>query len=690
MLPIVLAALLSGAPGYTKTVRYDLEAHLHPEQKRVEGAGRVLWTNHGSRPVRELWWHLYLNAFRNDRSTFMVESNGGKLRGDEFDRESWGWIEVTTLTAKLGDASGDILAKATFEHPDDDNEDDRTVLRTPLPFAVGPGQTVEVELAFTSKLPKVFARSGWAGSFFMVAQWFPKIGVLQETFTGTVAAEGEEPAWNCHQYHAHSEYFADYGEFHVAIDVPEDYVVGASGVRVGTEAPTPGRVTYVHHAEKVHDFAWTADPRFIEIERRFVATEQVEDFELENVAGMLDEPIGEVVLSDVDVKLLIQPEHEQYADRYFAATFAAIKWFGLWYGPYPYRVLTVVDGPRGAGGAMGMEYPTLITGGVRWPADPQGPRPEMVTIHEFGHQFWYGLVGSNEFEESWLDEGFNTYSTGKVADKVYGSFRVAPRAFGGVPLTWWFPNVRLYQKQIARLGTMAGPDDDAIVRNSWSYRSSSSYGINSYPRSANTLLQLENVVGEATLVRALRTYQKRWRYGHPRTEDFIAVVEEVHGAPLDDYFRKTIHTPGRVDFEVESLKSKKRKTPAGVFDDVTKMVTKKEAKAADENKKAVYDTTVYLRRNGPVDFPVLLEVTFEDTTTATRTWDGVYRWQRFDFETKSKAKQAVIHPYGGQRLDTNRSNDSRRLEKNHIAGVAWGSHVLYFAQTFWQLLAGLL
>lgn len=133
----------------------------------------------------------------------------------------------------------DILGKATFEHPDDDNADDRTVLRTPLPFEVAPGAAVEIELAFVGRLPRILARTGHHEDFFMVAQWFPKLGVLEDSYRGWASAGGSgavdaygEPRWNCHQYHAFSEYFADYGAYRVAIVAPTDFVVGATGVLV--------------------------------------------------------------------------------------------------------------------------------------------------------------------------------------------------------------------------------------------------------------------------------------------------------------------------------------------------------------------------------------------------------------------------------------------------------------------------
>ena len=137
----------------------------------------------------------------------------------------------------------------------------------------------------------------------------------------------------------------------------------------------------------MHDFAWTTSPDYLDLTERF------------------EHP----TLPDVEMRLLLQPEHAGQAGRHFEATRAALTHYGEWYGPYPYEHLTIVD-PAWRSGAGGMEYPTLFTAGTRWLAPADVTDPESVTVHEAGHQFWYGIVGSNEFEHAWLDEGLNMFS----------------------------------------------------------------------------------------------------------------------------------------------------------------------------------------------------------------------------------------------------------------------------------------
>ncbi|PYV19312.1 MAG: hypothetical protein DMG21_02015 [Acidobacteria bacterium] len=211
-------------------------------------------------------------------------------------------------------------------------------------------------------------------------------------------------AWNCHQFHSTSEFFADFGTYLVKVTVPQSYILGATGDTVSTETNSDGTKTVAFQGVDIHDFSWTASPDFQLIEDSWQGS-----------AGA------------VKIRLLMSPGHLRQAGRYLQSVKGTLAMFDRWYGPYPYDRITVVDLPNGAGNAGGMEYPTLITGGTTW-WEPRGIRGvELVTEHEFGHQYWYGMVGSNEFEESWLDEGFNTYSTGKVMDVAYGPI--------GVPVT---------------------------------------------------------------------------------------------------------------------------------------------------------------------------------------------------------------------------------------------------------------
>jgi hypothetical protein len=653
-------------------VDYAIEVRLDPAAKRLEGKERLTWRNPSTDSVPDLWFHLYLNAFKNNKSTFVLES-GGQIRRDRMTEDSWGYVDVTSL--KTADGT-DLAAAMRFEHPDDGNALDQTVMRVVLPRPVPPGGSLTLDVTFTAQLPRVFARTGYMGEFFMVGQWFPKLGVYEPAGMRGRAAGG----WNCHQFHANSEFYADFGRYHVEITLPKRFVVGATGRRVAERENGDGTKTCVHEEEDVHDFAWTADPRYIEIRRTFSAERDVTEAEHADTARLLDRQIEEIRLSDVEIILLMQPVHLRQAERYIRAAMLGIKHFGLWYGRYPYRTLTVVDPAPGASGAEGMEYPTLVTGGTQWllghwPFD--GLRaPEMVTVHELGHNFWYGLVGNNEFEEAWLDEGITAYSTGRAMERVFGKEATRVSILG----------LEIGERDAIRMQNSPGRAFDAIRRNAWGYSNRGQYGFNSYDRPELVLRTLENLLGERTMARIMRTFHERFRFGHPRSEDFYAVASEVAGTDLHWYFDQVVERGGILDYEVASVSSQKLPEAQGVVESdgkratVSSKVAAARERAADKASTRLWESSVLVRRQGDVVLPVEVELRFEGGKPERRRWDGRDRWVRYDFVRPERLLSASVDPERKLELDVSWLNDSKRTEHDSRAAAKWAAIWMFCAQ----------
>ncbi|MFW6140818.1 MAG: M1 family metallopeptidase [Acidobacteriota bacterium] len=620
-------------------VDYRIKARLNPEEKTVTGHQILTWLNDSSIPVSELQFHLYLNAFRNSRSTFLIES-GGESRSFKMDEDHWGYIDVKSISLKNGP---DLIETVEFIHPDDDNEEDRTVMRLPLPKLVLPQNKVTLEIEFLSKLPKVFARSGFYKDFFMVAQWFPKIGVFQE---------GE---WNCHQYHSNSEFFADFGVYEVDITVPRDYVVGATGKRVRRVENEDGTITYTHYQEDVHDFAWTASPDFIELSELFT----------------LDKP-----RVNTEMIFLVQPEHENLMQRYKSSLKNGIEFYSTNYGAYPYETITLVDPPLKAMGAGGMEYPTLFTaGGASF--IPEGIRmTEMVTIHEFGHNFWYGMVASNEFEEPWLDEGFNSYSEVKAMSLYYGKNTSMIDIFG----------IKIGDIHTQRMSVMGSPSLDSILKKSWEFYSGGSYSANSYAKAAFVLLTLENYLGQETMNQVMKTYFERWRFRHPVTQDFIDVAEEVSGQNLDWFFDQFLKSPGTLDYAVSQVRSQEVKEPKGIFDHGEVLPKEEEEKEETQEKK--YKNIVTVVRRGEWFFPQEILITFENGEEMRESWDGKERWKRFVYYRPVELKSACVDPENKVVLDINYLNNSRLREEEKAPVTKYSLSWMLFFQKMLSFMAG--
>jgi hypothetical protein len=634
-LRIVPAALLAAAlcPGMTRAqattihdgplserrVSYTMDVSLDPARRAVTGRQRLTWRNPDTVPVDELQFHLYLNAFKPG-STFQVESGGVHrgFRAAEDDR--WGGITVqrmriaSELPADLAGSLAypgpevDLTDRIRFIQPDDGNATDETVIAVTLPQAVGPGETIALDIDFESIMPRITARTGFLEDqdgrpFFFAGQWFPKIGVYEVPGQRYVPQDAERGAWNTHQFHANSEFYADFGTYDVTLTVPDSFVVGATGVR--TEERSEGSTRVLRYrADDVHDFAWTAYEGYLVLEDRW-----------EHVA----------------IRLLLRPEHEAQADRHFEAAKIALDRFTAWVGEYPYTTLTLVDG---IGGSNGMEYPTLITCGTYY-GMPEWFRPvEMVTVHEFGHQYFYGLLASNEFEEAWLDEGMNSYLEARIMDDAYGPGSMLD-----------LPGLQIADRDAQRLSyTRNSPARGALFTWSWKYRFGD-YGKASYAKPATIMNTLEGYLGWDTMHRFLRTYYDRWRFRHPTTRDLQATLEEVSGEDLDWFFDQYVYGTAVVDYAVDAMASTPGSGEGGESDSVV--------------------SRVRVQRVHDGHFPVTIRARFEDGSTEDVRWDGVAEWEELTFTTASPIEEAFIDPDGLLWLETERLNNRRSTVRSN-------------------------
>jgi len=659
---------------------YDIKAMLDAETHTITGSEVLTWVNDSPDTVATLQFHLYMNAFSNSRSTFFRES-GGQLRNDTFKGDEWGWIKVNSMKLEGG---ADLTSAIRFIAPDDGNTEDRTVIEVALPQLVKPHESIRLAIDFTTRLPKVFARTGFHGDFHLAGQWFPKIGVW-ETAGFRYSTGG---AWNCHQFHAHSEFFANFGDYRVDLTVPSNMVVGATGEQIRrAENALNQTTTYTFRQDSVTDFVWTAQPTYIREERMFVADRETTPAEVAAAAKLHNIPEKDAALSDVRMIALVQPEHREQIERHFHSLRTALKWFGLMYGRYPYKTITVVDPPYGGGGAGGMEYPTFITAGTSWRLPKSALTLEMVTVHEFGHQFWMELVASNEFEESWLDEGFNTYSTGKIMDKVYGASTL-PLKLYDIDLWSFLKLPRFTQETMDRGAYLTAPVQDDLVRRAWEYYDSQSYGLNSYMRTGVTLRTLEGVLGSDTMARVMRAYHQRWRFRHPSSRDFQQVVNEVSGRNMDWFFDQFVFGNRLLGYGVGSVSSFRLRSPMGVFEKNGALSTmnRKDAEAIDKkndgnkNFKKEFLCTVKIERLGDAVAPVDVLIHFKDGSSEKRTWDGGYRWVKYTFLRNAEIDWVQVDPERKYQLDVSFANNSWRGKYNVELSTHWSGNFLFWFQ----------
>jgi hypothetical protein len=631
----VASAPTAHAASYSIDVELDIARHV------LVGREVITWRNTSPRPTQELQLHLYWNAWRNPQSTFLREERlagrddgAGTRRQDE-----WAAIDVSAIRLLgLGGAPPiDLTDRLRYLAPDTGNAADRTVAAVTLPTIVAPGETTNLAVEWTAHVPRTFARTGRIGQYYFIAQWFPKVGVL------------EPGGWNTHEFHSATEFFADFGSYDVRITVPAGWMVGATGRAEAAPAVRDGKATHRYRQDDVHDFAWVTSPDLVERTARFTHAR----------------------LPEVQMRLLLQPEHGSQAERHFAATRAALGHYGEWFGPYPYGHITIVD-PAWRSESGGMEYPTLFTAGTRWLAPTRVAEPENVTVHEAGHQFWYGIVANNEFEHAWLDEGINTFVTARVlaetktpnfhSDRFFGDY--IPWTYRDIPVPRAEDDLWSYYREAAASDPPSLP--------TWRYFPGTAAEI-SYAKTALWLHTLERMLGWPTLERILKTFFERWRLRHPRPEDFFAVASEVSGRDLTWFFDEVYRGSHTFDYAVHSLTSE-QPVAAGYGDGPALSPARAPANPA-------WETEVVVRREGGGVFPVDVVVTFEDGSRRRERWDGRERWRAFRFATSVRATAAAIDPEEVLRLDVNRTNNGLSLQPDgERAATKWALPWLVWLQ----------
>jgi hypothetical protein len=373
-----------------------------------------------------------------------------------------------------------------------------------------------------------------------------------------------------------------------------------------------GTTTHRYQEADVHDFAWTASPDFLDLTQRF------------------EHP----TLPAVDIRLLLLPEHRGQAARYFAIISATLKRYGEWFGAYPYGHITIVD-PAFQSESDGMEYPTLVTGRARWLSPEASQVPESTTAHEVGHQWWYGMVATNEFEHAWMDEGFNTYATARVMAEAMNRNRVELRYFGGF-VPWSFrdiPVTRIDNDRLAafRLNSEADPQWMPTFKY-WPGTAS----IVSYNKTALWMHTLERRLGWPVMQRIMSTYFERWQFKHPKPSDFFDIVREVTGQGQVWFFDEVYRSSNTFDYGIQEFRSDR-------IDDET------------------FRTSVVVRRYGEAIFPVDVVTTLENGEQIKESWDGLERRAVYVYERPTRAATVRVDPDRVLLLDVAYTNNSRTL-----------------------------
>jgi hypothetical protein len=633
--------------------QYKIKAELIPSTQTVKGEVIIDWKNTSRDTVKDLQFHLYLNAFKNGRSTFQAQG-----RSTASEQSDFGFIDIDDIRTSQGE---NLTNRLRFIQPDEVQSPgkltlpdekplspdiygkDQTVVSVPLSNGVLPDSSIRVKIRFTSKLPKLSFRTGYSNNYFFVAQWFPKLGVYEPAGM----RYSKKGGWNTHQFHPNSEFYANHSLYQVDITLPSEYVVGSGG-KLMNKQDADGKQTLSYRAEDIVDFAWTASKDYLVVDDQW---------------------------KHVNIKLMIQPEHFGQVERHIKAAKFALEYLDQHVGPYPWNHLTIVDPPAYAQGAGGMEYTTMITAGTFYMLPEQIRMPEMVTVHEFGHAYFMGILASNEFEEPWLDEGVNSYWENRIMDWAYGE----------KTSMFDFPFFHIGDVEFARISWLLSyrPNLVATFNNSWSFPRNT-YGPSVYQKPATMLNTLERIIGQETMDRIFKKYYERWAFRHPSSHDFVKVVNEVvtetygnkFGENLDWFFDQFLFGTASVDYAVRFITVGPAREKGGLFDQDTGKIFLEPKRA-----EGMFRSVVQLERLDDGIIPVEIRVTFDNGEEVTEHWGGKEKVFDLIYEKPARVVSACVDPQNKILLDANFLNNSYTLKPSVKPALKWTARFLFLVES---------
>ena len=480
---------------WQQEVNVVINVSLNEKDHSLDAFETIEYINHSPDTLRFIWFHLWPNAYKNDRTAFSDQLlKSGRTDFYFAKQEQLGYIN------KLDFKADNIVLQLEADSANIDVV--KLILPTPLP----PGKKTIITTPFHVKLPFNFSRGGHIGNDYQVTQWFPKPAVY------------DQKGWHQMPYLDQGEFYSEFGNYDVEITVPSAYVVGATGIlqdaktleqikQSGKHTVEGTTKTWHFKQNKVHDFAWFASKDFIvDYDTAVLQTGKVVDvfvYHKNNIEGW---------------KL--------------AKNFAkdGLRYYSSWIGEYPYNTASLVQGDKNVTSG-GMEYPTitLIT------MNETGQDLDATIVHELGHNWFYGALASNERQHPWMDEGMNTFYQKRYELAKYGTYG----HLKGVPKTLGkkLPD----DEEQWLLSIMTKIHKDQAIETSSTEFSPVNYGLIAYYKASRWMQKLEAALGTSLFDSSMHQYYNDWKNKHPYPQDFKLSIEKASGKDLNDLFIELKH-----------------------------------------------------------------------------------------------------------------------------------------------------
>ena len=507
-------------PVWQQRVDTKIEVRLDDKHHMLHAYEEFVYTNNSPDTLHYIYVHLWPNAYKNDHTPYARQADLNRSVAFYYSKpKDRGYIDSLQFTID-GHAA---------DYYSSDNAPD--IARIDLQKPLLPGEKMKVTTPFRVKIPKVFSRMGHTGQAYYISQWFPKPAVY------------DQKGWHPISYLDQGEFFSEFGSYDVSITLPANYVVMATGnctdqkendwldelskkalptekykkrsAHNDTIPPSAAEMKTLHfYEENIHDFAWFADKRWL------VRKDTVYS------------PGNNQLVTTWAAFVPSYWEQWQKATGYLKET---VKHYGTWVGPYPYKTIKAVEGDLRAGG--GMEYPT-VTVIDRF----SSPDLKTVVIHEAGHNWFYGMLGSNERDHAWMDEGINTFYEEKTSADMAAKDTGKKKKKSAL------------NEQLAYYHRAAIHEDQAIEQTSANFEKLN-YGLDVYYKTAMSLRWLEKYIGEENFERGMHDYYEHWHFHHPYPGDLQACLQQHTAKPINWFFDTILTNSKRVDFTITHAKT---------------------------------------------------------------------------------------------------------------------------------------
>ncbi len=591
---------------------YKIEAELK-KQNIISAKQSLIWINRTNFETSQLYFHLYPNAYKNTKTEFAKAYQLEEIHKSFLD------IESLFINGKSDSFEYDFQVS--------NNINDSTVIRIDLDFIVRPNDSVKIDFLFQTKIPLSLKRFGYAEGrdFSFISQWFPKIGVF------------ENGKWVCPPYYSYTNFYSNFGNYEAKITVPKNYKVGATGV-LEEKILMDSVASYKFIQSGIHDFAWFVTDSIL-----------YKDFIYKRNDN-----------SEIQIELFVQPERDEYFERYKSAVENCLHYFEKNVGKYPYQKITLVDVPR-TSKSGGMEYPTLFTVSADLFSPEETGYPEKLVAHEFAHQYFYGIVANNETYEGWIDEGLSSYFATKIVEEYYPEllinfklatyfpvFGIQLLNYNEIPLIYSIDTYKQDPSYSQYLRYYKNPIPGKISDSSFIHESKIIYRNTNYSKPELMFLSLERIFGKEKFLEIINQFYNKYKFKHPKGIDLINLIKSNADKDLSWFFENVFYGDAQFDYSVNSI---------------------------TETDSLNYKIELIRNQEG-VFYNDVLIVTEKDSIW--QTWQDSSRTKEILIKTKDELIGVEIDPFRKNVFDKNFANNSMKTSSN-----IWPALSLSIRWFFW-------